>query len=196
MSRLRDFMRSYGKKSSRLENRDPELYCQYCILLSRLAHPQWCLIIVAAGMSKCVRRCIYILLDLLQQTVLYLGIRHLLTIHCAHKFNVSLCTSLCNVQIHIYVAQTSNVTIFRILTSVNSRGSQSVLCRWYHCADCSIKLSGRHATQTQTSEMRWAIFWRFCMCPSNDTFDKNEKSWCRYWSSTAKTGSLLGIKQT
>ena len=40
------------------------------------------------------------------------------------------------------------------------------------------------------------IFWRFCMCPSNDTFAKNKKSWSRYWSSTAKTGSLLGIKQT
>ena len=39
-------------------------------------------------------------------------------------------------------------------------------------------------------------FWRFCMCPSNDTFDKNKKSWSRYWGSTAKTGSLLGIKQT
>ena len=40
------------------------------------------------------------------------------------------------------------------------------------------------------------IFWRFCMCNSNDTFDKNKKYWSRYWGSTAKTGSLLGIKQT
>ena len=40
------------------------------------------------------------------------------------------------------------------------------------------------------------IFWRFCMCNSNDTFDKNKKCWSRYWGSTAKTGSLLGIKQT
>ena len=29
-------------------------------------------------------------------------------------------------------------------------------------------------------------FW-FCMCPSNDIFDKNKKSWSRYWGSTAKT---------
>ena len=40
------------------------------------------------------------------------------------------------------------------------------------------------------------IFLGFCMCPSNDTFDKNKKSWCRYWGSTAKTGSLRGINQT
>ena len=40
------------------------------------------------------------------------------------------------------------------------------------------------------------IFWRFCMCNSNDTFDKNKKSWRGYWGSTVKTGSLLGIKQT
>ena len=40
------------------------------------------------------------------------------------------------------------------------------------------------------------IFWRFCMCNSNDTFDKNKKYWSRYWSSAAKTGSLVGIKQT
>ena len=40
------------------------------------------------------------------------------------------------------------------------------------------------------------IFWRFCMCNSIDTFDKNKKYWSRYWGSTAKTGSLLGIKQT
>ena len=40
------------------------------------------------------------------------------------------------------------------------------------------------------------IFWRFCMCTSNDTFDKNKKSWCWYWDSTAKTESLLEIKQT
>ena len=40
------------------------------------------------------------------------------------------------------------------------------------------------------------IFWIVCMCNSNDTFDKNKKSWSRYWGSTAKTGSLLGIKQT
>ena len=25
------------------------------------------------------------------------------------------------------------------------------------------------------------IFWRFCMCNSNDTFDKNKKYWSRYW---------------
>ena len=40
------------------------------------------------------------------------------------------------------------------------------------------------------------IFWRFCMCNSNDTFAKNKKYWSRYWGSTAKTGSLLVIKQT
>ena len=34
------------------------------------------------------------------------------------------------------------------------------------------------------------------MCNSNDTFDKNKKYGSRYWGSTAKTGSLLGIKQT
>ena len=31
------------------------------------------------------------------------------------------------------------------------------------------------------------IFWRFCMCPSSDTFDNNKKSWSRYWCSTVKT---------
>ena len=30
------------------------------------------------------------------------------------------------------------------------------------------------------------IFWRFSMCKSNDTFDKNKKYWSRYWGSTAK----------
>ena len=26
------------------------------------------------------------------------------------------------------------------------------------------------------------IFWRFCMCNSNDTFDKNKKYWSSYWA--------------
>ena len=38
------------------------------------------------------------------------------------------------------------------------------------------------------------IFWRFCMCNSNDTLDKNKKYWSRYWGSTAKTGSLTRDK--
>ena len=40
--------------------------------------------------------------------------------------------------------------------------------------------------------------WNFLkiLCNLNDTFDKNKKYWSRYWGSTAKTGSLLGIKQT
>ena len=35
------------------------------------------------------------------------------------------------------------------------------------------------------------LFWRFCMCPSNDNLKKNKKSRRRYWGSTPKTGSLL-----
>ena len=39
-------------------------------------------------------------------------------------------------------------------------------------------------------------FWRFCMCPSNDTFDKNKNLHAGTGGSTAKTVSLLGIKQS
>ena len=129
----------------------------------------------------------------------------------------------------------------------NSASISFLIVKAIHSAVCSIKLSGRHTTQTQTSEvsctLQWSlsghqhvcisyfqehikgqlkktwngrrsqhtqywsykphlnfkptwIFSRFYMCPSNDTLDKNKKSWCRHWGSTAKTGNLLGIKQT
>ena len=49
----------------------------------------------------------------------------------------------------------------------------------------------------------WIFFRRFCVCPSNDTFDKYIYVYICiyiyiywYWGRTAKTGSLLGIKQT
>ena len=40
------------------------------------------------------------------------------------------------------------------------------------------------------------MFWRFYMCNTNDIFDKIKIFGSSYWGSTAKTGGLLGIKQT
>ena len=78
---------------------------------------------------------------------------------------------------------------------VSIRQSPSLCNAILNTCPCLLAINQYWSYKPHSNFKQHEIFWSFSVCPSNDTFDKNKKSWCRYWGSTAKKGSLLGIKQ-